>query len=199
MRDRAALGWEYTDIQWDLAKCAQNKCILCLMPVAFPVCFPPSLQTSRSILRTLLEFPHGFFQQHHFLVDIQGLVCEGLTIPCAQKFHQRPALPNQFSLLQMPAALLPWELHPWGVGGRAGWKQMGPGLPSGCASPSPPAFLPPCSCSEGLIQDCPALSKPGLVWPDLLEVPVQVRNPQPDPRSLNQQQLLPVPDWSFNG
>lgn len=139
------------------------------------------------------------FSSTILLVEIQGLVCEDLAIPWAQEFHQRPAVPNQFSLLQMPAALLPWELHPWGVGGRAGWKQMGPGLPSGCASPSPPAFLPPCSCFEGLIQDCPALSKPGLVWPDLLEVPVQVRNPQPDPRSLNQQKLLPVPDWSFNG
>lgn len=73
VRDRAALGWEYTDIQWDVAKWAQNKSILCLMPFAFPVCFPPSLQTSHSILRTLLEFPHGFFQQHHFACGDSGV------------------------------------------------------------------------------------------------------------------------------
>lgn len=102
----------------------------------------------------------------------------------------------------MPAAPLPWELHPCGGGGRAGWEQMGSELCLLCVVPL--LLLPyfhrlPAFVLWGIN---PGLSWSVQAWVSLARAIAGAcsgEQPQPDPRSLNQQQVLPVTDWSVIG
>lgn len=71
--------WEYTDIQWDLASCAQTKLssVLCCPNVFSPQAFKPHVPSTAgvcfmaSLSSTILLF------------EIQELLSEDLAVPCA--------------------------------------------------------------------------------------------------------------------
>lgn len=182
--------------------------ILYFMPFAFPLCFPLDLSALMFHPCSIhcWSLARGFFEQHHFASWDSGI---GFWGPgnslCTQNGYSSSirdllclinSLYCKCQLPLSPGSSIPVEGVAELFGSR--WTQ-------GCLFcvvllfllpffHHIPAFL--------LWRINPGLSCPAQDWVSLAR-PVagacSGEKPQPDPRSLNQQWLLPVTDWSFNG
>lgn len=158
-----------------------NSSVLCFPNVFSPQAFKPRVPS----LGHCWSLAHGFSEQHHFVFWDSGIGSWGPgSSMCTQNryrssFRDLLCLINPFccrcQLPLSPGSSIPVEGVAEQVGSR--WAQSSAFFVwfpfSSCLSSTVFLLL----CFEGLIQDCPGLSKPGSVWPELLQVPVQVSSP----------------------